>query len=607
MADHTVEKDVLNQDGPIPQDNTAARSVSEKTLNTNDHLGSQLGEHGGSTSPSMMSIEKPAEIEEESSPEISKTRTAQSAQKENAALHKTPTIATLEDKMPHSFKLVAIMLALCLSIFLVSLDMTIVSTAIPEITNEFHSLPDVGWYGSAFFLTLASFQAFWGKVYRYIPLKGSFLVAIFIFEVGSLICAVAPNSVTLIVGRAIAGVGGAGIASGAYTLMAFAAPPEKRAMFTGTMGAAYGIASVIGPIIGGVFTQHATWRWCFYVNLPVGAFSAGVIFLTFTTPDNAKPQEATLKEKLLQFDFPGTFVLMAAVICFLLAIQWGGTTKPWSDSTVIGLIVGFALLAIVFIAIEYFSGDRALIQGRLLKSRSVLMACLYIFFFAGSFFLLIYQLPLYFQSVQGADPSDSGVRTIPLLVATSVISILSGAFITATGYYQPSLLVGAALNAIGIGLVYSLDIDSGSGKWIGYQILAGIGIGLGIQTAVIVGQASVDNSDLSTVTAMVLFFQTIGGAFFVQGGQSAFSNKLLQALPYTAPNVNPQTVLEIGASNLRQMFTGDDLHGILVAWLDGQRDAYILAIALACVAFLVSCFTNWKSIKGKLADAPGAA
>lgn len=597
MADHTTEK------GVRAQDHTSVNypSNQEKT----GQLEIPSNENNISSNTSTLSLEKGGD--DQRSPEVAKVQTAKSIQEDGAIARKTTTGTSMGDKMPHGLKLVAIVVALALSIFLVSLDMTIVSTAIPRITDEFQSLPDVGWYGSAFFLTVGSFQMLWGKVYKYLPLKSSYLVSILIFEIGSLICAVARNSVTLIVGRAIAGVGGAGIASGSYTLMAFAAPPEKRAAFTGFMGAAYGIASVIGPLIGGVFTQHATWRWCFYVNLPVGGAAAAIIFITFTAPENAKPQKATWTERLLQFDLPGTFILMAAIVCFLLAIQWGGTTKAWNDKDVIGCLVGFALLVITFGLVEVFSGERAMIQGRLLRSRPVAMACAYIFFFAGSFFLILYQLPLYFQSVQGVGASDSGVRTIPVLVAASLFSIVSGGLITTTGYYQPFLLLGGILNAIGSGLLYTLDIETTTGKWIGYQIVAGVGIGFGIQTSIIVGQASVSNADLSTATAMILFFQTIGGAFFVQGGQSAFTNKLLKTLPNTAPGVDPQLVLNTGASNLRSAFHGDQLAGILEAWLKGQRDAYILAIVLGAIAFVVACTAPWKSIKGKMAQAAGAA
>jgi MFS family permease len=171
-----------------------------------------------------------------------------------------------EEEYPAAFRLAMIIMALALSIFLVALDMTIVATAIPRITDQFHSLDQVGWYGSAFFLTIASFQSTWGKAYKYFPLKSSFLISILIFEAGSLVCAVAGNSTTLIVGRAIAGAGGAGIASGAYTIIAFSAPPKQRPAFTGILGASYGIASVIGPLLGGVFTDKLTWRWCVSLN-----------------------------------------------------------------------------------------------------------------------------------------------------------------------------------------------------------------------------------------------------------------------------------------------------------------------------------------------------
>ena len=174
-------------------------------------------------------------------------------------------------------------------------------------------------------------------------------------------------------------MGGAGIASGTYTVIAFAVPPTQRAAYTGLLGGAYGCASVIGPLLGGVFTSQATWRWCFYINLPIGGASALVIFLFFQTPAASKPVKASWREKMLQMDPLGTFIIMAAIICYLLALQWGGVTKPWNDSSVIGTLVGFGLLLILFGVAEWYMGDRAVMQGALLGRREILVMCLYVF------------------------------------------------------------------------------------------------------------------------------------------------------------------------------------------------------------------------------------
>ncbi|KAL6713737.1 hypothetical protein ACLMJK_008229 [Lecanora helva] len=510
---------------------------------------------------------------------------------------------------PKSFKLAFIVVALVLSIFLVALDMTIVATAIPKITDEFHSLDQVGWYGSAFFLTLGAFQSTWGKAYKFFPLKTSFLVSIGIFELGSLICAVAPSSTALIVGRAIAGAGGAGIGSGAYTIIAFAVPPAQRPAYTGILGATYGCASVIGPLLGGVFTSKVTWRWCFYINLPIGGASVAVLLLFFQAPAASKPQKATWREKLLQMDPLGTFTIMAAIVCYLLALQWGGTTKAWSDSDVIGTLVGFGLLLVAFIVIEWFEGDRALMQKDLLGRRDIVVHIMYIFFFGGSFFILLYYLPIYFQSVDGVSASKSGVDNLPLILGVSICTVISGGLITATGIYVPWLYAGAILATIGSGLIYTLDLGSSSSKWIGYQALAGIGIGFAFQVPIIHNQATVKMSEISSVTAVTLFFQTIGGAFFVSAGQTAFANRLLSRVPVTAPGVSPKLVVATGATELRDVFAEKDIHGIIVAYMDGLKVAYALAIALAGVSLPVAFFATWKNIKPKTekSEAPETA
>ncbi|KAL8828900.1 MAG: hypothetical protein Q9170_006399 [Blastenia crenularia] len=497
---------------------------------------------------------------------------------------------------PKGIRLAGIIVALIISIFLVALDMTIVATAIPRITDQFHSLDQVGWYGSAFFLTLAAFQSTWGKAYKYFPLKLSFLLSIFIFEVGSLICGVAPNSTALIVGRAIAGAGGAGIASGAYTIIAISAPPRQRPAFTGLMGATYGTASVIGPLLGGVFTDNLSWRWCFYINLPVGGAGAAIILFTFSTPDAFKPVQATLKEKILQMDLIGTFTIMAAVVCYVLALQYGGVTKPWSSSTVVGLLVGFGLLLIAFAVNEWFQGERALLQKRLLKMRIIWVACLYVIFVAGSFFMLLYYLPIYFQSVSGVSPSESGIRNIPLVIAVSLFSIVSGGLISKFGHYVPLMIASSVFGTIGTGLIYTLGIGTSSSHWIGYQVIAGIGTGLGLQIPIIVAQASVEPEDISSASALVLFFQTLGGSFFVAAGQAAFENRLLGVLPQKVPDVTPAQVVQTGATSLRDTFTAEQLPGIISSYLSGIHLSFALATGLVGFSLVAALLAPWRKI-----------
>jgi hypothetical protein len=331
-----------------------------------------------------------------------------------------------------------------------------------------------------------------------------------------------------------------------------------------------------------------------------------IIFLFFRTPKAAKPQVASLKEKLLQMDFPGTFTLMAAIICYLLAMQWGGATKPWSDGSVIAVLVLFGVLVLVFIGIEYISGDRALLQPRLLKDRTIGVMSAYIFTVAGAFFILLYYLPIYFQVTKNISASKSGIDNLPLVLGASIFTVASGGLLTVWGHYVPLMALGSTLASIGAGLIYTLEIESGSDKWIGYQALVGIGLGLIFQIPVIVGQAIVKPSDLSSVSAIILFFQTIGGAVFISAAQAGFTNKLLHQLPIKAPTVDAGKVLATGATDLRTVFTPAQIPGILDAYMEGLRVPFIIAIACAAITFLIAFAPRWESIKGKVKLDAGA-
>ncbi|KAI0099747.1 putative efflux pump antibiotic resistance protein [Nemania sp. FL0031] len=498
---------------------------------------------------------------------------------------------------PHGFKLAMIVVALVLSMFLISIDLTIVSTAIPKITDEFQSLLDVAWYGSAFFITIGSFQSTWGKAYKYFPLKIVFLLSIFIFELGSLVCAVAPNSHALIVGRALAGLGAAGVSGGTYTIIAFAAEPSKRPAYTGLLGATYGIASVVGPLVGGVLTDRVTWRWCFYLNLPIGGASAIIILLFFQTPPTAKPVEAPLKEKILQMDPVGTTLLLGGIISYILALQYGGTTYSWNSSVVIGLLVGFVVIMVFFAVFEIWQGEKSMLVPRILKNRVVAVGSAFQFFFAGSYYAVLYYLPIYFQSIHNVSPTQSGVRNLPLILSLSLFTLLSGGFITSTGIATPLQVAGALIATAGCGTLYTLSIGTTTGQWIGYQLLAGIGWGIGFQVPIIMAQSSVQPADIASATATILFFQTVGGAFLVAAAQAAFVNRILTVLPGTAPNIDPFQLISVGATEIRSLFPTDQIPGIIAAYMDGITVA--LTIALATVAFsaLLSVFSPWKRLK----------
>ncbi|KAF7715003.1 MFS-type multidrug transporter [Penicillium ucsense] len=541
-------------------------------------------------------------------PSTSTTSSMNDVEKVHVAQAKTankPPNAVME--YPKGLEVFFIMTALVLSITLCSLDQTIVATAIPNITDQFHSLDDISWYGSAYFMTLGAFQSTWGKAYKYFPLKTSFLVAILIFELGSLIAAVAPDSTTLIVGRAVSGLGASGIAPGVYTIAAFSAEPSKRATYTGVIGIAYGVAAVCGPLIGGGLTKGASWRWCFYINLPFGGLAAFVILLTFKTPKAAKVVEATLKEKLLHMDPLATVLTMGALACLLLALQYGGVIHSWRSSVVIGLLVGFVVISIALVLAELWQGERAMLTPRIMRKRTVWVSSMWGFFFIGAYLITLYYLPIYFQSVDNVSPIGSGVRNIPLILMFSIATYGSGRAITKTGIATPYMAVASVIVTIASGLMYTLDVGASTGNWVGYQMLAGFGYGLALQVPVVVAQASAEPSDIAPTTAIIIFARSVGGTLLLAAAQSGFVNQIVHKLANTAPSVDPALVTGTGATEVHRLFSGAELHGVVRAYAWGIK--VVFAIALACCGLTLpfSLCNKWTNVNAKRTNSDSKA
>ncbi|KAK6359414.1 hypothetical protein TWF696_000574 [Orbilia brochopaga] len=515
-----------------------------------------------------------------------------------------------ESQYPGGVTLAILTTGLCLATFVIALDNSIIATAIPRITTQFNSIGDVGWYGSSYLLTQTSLQPSFGKIYTYFSVRWTFLLSLFIFEVGSVVCASAPSSTAFIVGRAVAGVGAAALFSGGMTIIGYTVPLRKRPIYIAALSSMFGISSVVGPLLGGAFTdaKALTWRWCFWINLPIGGVAFAVVLFFFKNPERKQAAGLTVRERIARIDILGAFFLISAIICLLLALQWGGFTYKWSDSRVWGCILGFGLIISIFIYIQFREGDNATIPPRIfLRNRTVLAACTFNSFLSMGIYSHIFYLPFYFQAVRGTTAVQSGIRCIPYLISVTVASIIVGASVTVLGYYTPFMWVSAAVFTVGSGLLHTLQVDSSSGKWIGYQILAGFGAGMGIQIPFVAVQVVLNSKDMPVGNALAIFFNSLGGAISISITQNIFTNTLLKELPKYAPNVDAQFIVDIGATAVRIAVQAADLAGVIFAYNEAIVTAFILAIAVGGFAFICSLGMEMKSVKGKKLSMGGGA
>ncbi|KAH6612261.1 major facilitator superfamily domain-containing protein [Chaetomium sp. MPI-SDFR-AT-0129] len=520
-----------------------------------------------------------------------------------------------------------IIVSVFLTMFLVSLDRTIISTAVPSISNEFHSLSDVGWYGSAYLLTCCAFQLLFGKVYTVFSTKVVFLASTFLFEVGSVISGAAPNSVAFIVGRAVCGVGSAGIFAGTIVTIVSIVPLHQRPKIQGAFGALFGIASIVGPLIGGAFTSNVTWRWCFYVNLPIGGVAMLVVALFMKVPAPGKsseeakvsdakiseakdsavkgsegkdsnPAELTLGQKILQLDLIGTAVLVPGVVCLLLALQWGGQAYPWSNPRIIALLTISMALLIFYTLLQttILSPTQATIPRRLFSRRTIPSALWATFTINAGQIIIIYFLPIWFQAVLGVSPVDSGLRLLPVMLATVIGSILGGVLNSKLGYYTPLAIVGSCITAVGAGLLTTLQVDSGQAVWIGYQVVYGFGLGSSFQIPNLSVQAALPKGDVPLGMALMFFGGFVGSTVFVSVGENVLANQLVRRLE-GFPGFEPRLVNEGGVTGVLEALPVRVRGEALVQYNEALRAVFQVGLIVTCLTILGTASLEWLSVK----------
>ncbi|GKZ18239.1 hypothetical protein AbraIFM66951_000412 [Aspergillus brasiliensis] len=497
------------------------------------------------------------------------------------------TIAT--PQYPSGIKYYLAVATLSLAIFLVTLDSTIIATATPYISDDFHSLGDVGWYSSVYTMVICTTQLLFGKLLARYSIRWIYSIAMLFFLVGSAVCGAAPNSHSLIIGRAIAGVGCSGLLVAAFSLVPILAAPVQRPILMGLLSGSRGLASTFGPLIGGALTERVSWRWNFYINLPIGAVIQ-IGFLLLVHPPK-RPNEAftSWTEFLKTLDLFGLVALLPSIVCLLLALQWGGLQYAWQDARIIVLLVLAGLLAITFISVEIWQGPNAMLPSRVFTQRTVSAAAFFGFCTVSAIFVLTYYLPIWFQGVKSASPIQSGIWTLPWVITSTIVSLTSGILISKLGHPDGFMFIATIFGAIGSGLFTTFTVDTSTGKWIGYQIVFAVSSSLCSVTPLVVAQQALPLKDIPIGSGMVMFCQTMGASIFVAVAQALFTNELSAGLQGTTvgdDGVDVSSLLSGGISTLTEGLSGERKRAVLIVLNDSLTRSWQLAVVLECVAVI---------------------
>lgn len=474
---------------------------------------------------------------------------------------------------------------LMLGMLLAAIDQTIVATALPTIVGDLGGLDHLAWVVTAYLLTETVSTPLWGKLGDLYGRKRLFQGAIVLFVTGSVLAGVATSMGQLIFFRGVQGVGAGGLIVLAQAIIADIVSPRERGRYMGLFGAVFGTASVIGPLTGGFLTDHLSWRWVFYVNVPLGAVAL-VVTSAVLPSSPRRPQ--------VRVDWFGSALLAAAISCFVLLTTWGGTEYAWGSPVVVGLGMASVVLGALFLVVERRAAEPALPLG-LFRVRTFNVASLVSFVIGVAMYGAITYLPTLLQVANGASASDSGILLVPLMLGLLGASTLTGQIVTRTGRYRVFPIIGTAAAAFGMFLLSTLDPGSTRLESSLYMVLLGAGIGCTLQVLILATQNETPAEYLGVATSTVTFFRTVGGSIGVALFGALFANRLTHLLGSAAPTgMTPAQIARLPAGERAQLAT---------AVADAITGVFAYGVPLLVVGFLVARLLRELPLRTQSGDA----